>query len=44
VLDDGSWVGYRLSGTGLVGRVYSEVRSEPDLEKLTAAAKRWIFE
>jgi phosphoglucomutase len=44
VLDDGSWVGYRLSGTEPVGRVYSEARSKPDLEKLNAAAKQWIFE
>ncbi|MGC2327135.1 MAG: phosphoglucomutase/phosphomannomutase family protein, partial [Candidatus Sulfotelmatobacter sp.] len=38
VLDDGSWVCYRLSGTEPVVRVYSEARSEPDLEKLSAAA------
>jgi len=44
VLDDGSWVCYRLSGTEPVVRVYSEARSEPDLEKLSAAAKQWIFE
>src|SRR3954468_14064331 len=41
---DGSWVCYRLSGTEPVVRVYSEARSEPDLEKLSAAAKQWIFE
>ena len=44
VLDDGSWVCYHLSRTEPVGRVYSEARSEPDLEKLSAAAKQWIFE
>jgi alpha-D-glucose phosphate-specific phosphoglucomutase len=44
VLDDGSWVCYRLSGTEPVVRVYSEARSEPDIEKLSAAAKQWIFE
>jgi phosphoglucomutase len=44
VLDDGSWVCYRLSGTEPVVRVYSEARSERDLEKLSAAAKQWIFE
>ena len=44
VLDDGSWVCYRLSGTEPVVRVYSEARSEDGLEKLSAAAKRWIFE
>ena len=44
VLDDGSWICYRLSGTEPVVRVYSEARSELDLEKLSAAAKQWIFE
>jgi phosphoglucomutase len=44
VFEDGSWVCYRLSGTEPVVRVYSEARSEPDLEKLATAAKRWIFE
>jgi phosphomannomutase len=44
VLDDGYWVCHHLSGTEPVGRVYSEARSEPDLEKLGAAAKQWIFE
>jgi phosphomannomutase len=39
VLDVGSWGCYRLSGTEPVERVYSEARSEPDLEKLSAAAK-----
>ena len=44
VLDDGSWVCYRLSGTEPVVRVYSEASSEPALAKLSAAAKQWIFE
>ena len=44
VLDDGSWICYCLSGTEPVVRVYSEARSELDLEKLSAAAKQWIFE
>ena len=44
VLDDGSWVCYRLSGTEPVVRVYSEASSQPALEKLSAAAKQWIFE
>lgn len=44
LLGDGSWVCYRLSGTEPVVRVYSEARSEKDLEKLSAAAKQWIFE
>ena len=44
VLDDGSWVCYRLSGTEPVVRVYSEAPSEHSLQKLSAAAKQWIFE
>jgi phosphoglucomutase len=44
VFEDGSWVCYRLSGTEPVVRVYSEARSEGGLEKLSAAAKQWIFE
>ncbi len=42
--EDGSWVCYRLSGTEPVVRVYSEARSERGLEKLSTAAKTWIFE
>ena len=42
--DDGSWVCYRLSGTESVVRVYSEARDAAGLEKLSAAAKQWIFE
>src|SRR5205085_7980731 len=44
VIDDGSWVCYRLSGTEPVVRAYSEARSEDGLEKLSAAAKQWIFD
>jgi phosphoglucomutase len=44
VFGDGSWVCYRLSGTEPVVRVYSEARSQGGLEKLSAAAKEWIFE
>ncbi|MBZ5647312.1 MAG: phosphoglucomutase/phosphomannomutase family protein [Acidobacteriia bacterium] len=43
VLDDGSWVCYRLSGTEPVVRVYSEVRSAADLDKLAPVARDWIF-
>jgi phosphoglucomutase len=41
---DGSWVCYRLSGTEPVVRVYSEASSQQELQKLSAAAKQWIFE
>src|SRR2546421_11522722 len=44
ILDDGSWVCYRVSGTEPVVRVYSEASSKEALEKLSAAAKKWIFE
>ena len=44
VFSDGSWVCYRLSGTEPVVRVYSEARSTQGLEKLSAAAKSWIFD
>ena len=44
VFDDGSWVCYRLSGTEPVVRVYTEARSDRGLEKLSTAAKSWIFE
>jgi len=44
VLDDGSWVCYRLSGTEPVVRVYSEARSPEGLQKLSAAAKQWVIE
>ena len=41
---DGSWVCYRLSGTEPVVRVYSEAGSKEELQKLSVAAKQWIFE
>jgi phosphoglucomutase len=44
VFSDGSWVCYRLSGTEPVVRVYTEARSEKGLEKLSTAARHWIFE
>jgi phosphomannomutase len=44
VLDDGSWLCYRVSGTEPVVRVYTEARSQDGLRKLSAAAKEWIFE
>jgi alpha-D-glucose phosphate-specific phosphoglucomutase len=44
VFADSSWVCYRLSGTEPVVRVYSEASSPAELEKLSAAAKQWIFQ
>jgi len=44
VCEDGSWACYRVSGTEPVVRVFSEAGSEPELEKLSAADKQWIFE
>ncbi|HTC94105.1 MAG TPA: phosphoglucomutase/phosphomannomutase family protein [Terriglobales bacterium] len=43
VLEDGSWLCFRLSGTEPVVRIYSEARSEEDLQKLSAAAKEWVL-
>jgi len=43
VLDDGSWVAYRMSGTEPVVRVYTEARSESDSAKLSEAAKNWVL-
>ena len=44
VCQDGAWVCYRLSGTEPVVRVYTEAGSEQELERMSAAAKQWIFE
>jgi len=44
VLDDDSWVCYRLSGTEPVVRVYAEARSAEGLKKLMKAAEKWVFE
>jgi len=44
VLDDGSWVCYRMSGTEPVVRVYTEARSQEDSGKLTSAAKQWVMD
>jgi alpha-D-glucose phosphate-specific phosphoglucomutase len=38
ILDDGSWVCYRLSGTEPVVRAYTEARNERDMEALRTAA------
>jgi phosphoglucomutase len=44
ILEDGSWVCYRLSGTEPVVRVYSEARKQSDSEPLSKAAKDWVLE
>ncbi len=43
ILEDGSWVCYRLSGTEPVVRAYSEARSEQDMEALKAAAEKFVM-
>lgn len=43
LLEDGSWVCYRLSGTEPVVRVYSESRKESELQPLSDAAKAWVM-
>lgn len=43
ILEDGSWVCYRLSGTEPVVRAYTEARSEKDMESLRAAAKEFVM-
>jgi phosphomannomutase len=43
LLEDGSWVLFRLSGTEPVCRLYCEARSEQGLEELAAAARRFLF-
>ena len=43
ILDDGSWVCYRLSGTEPVVRAYTETRSESDLQPLRSAAEKFVL-
>ena len=43
VLDDGSWVCYRLSGTEPVVRAYTESRDESEMAALSAAAKDFVL-
>jgi len=43
ILEGGSWVCYRLSGTEPVVRAYTEARSEHDLIALSAAAKAFVL-
>ena len=42
IMDDGSWVCYRVSGTEPVVRIYSEASSEKGLDTLAAAARDLI--
>jgi phosphoglucomutase len=42
ILDDGSWVCYRLSGTEPVVRAYTEARNEKDMESLKTAAENFV--
>ena len=43
VLEDGSWVCYRLSGTEPVVRAYTESRSQDQMAALSAAAKDFVL-
>ena len=43
VLDDGSWVCYRLSGTEPVVRAYTEARNEHEMEALRTAAEKFVL-
>ncbi len=44
ILEDGSWVCYRLSGTEPVVRAYTEARSEKDMVALRSAAERFVLD
>ncbi len=43
ILEDGSWVCYRLSGTEPVVRAYTEARSEQDTQALRTAAEQFVM-
>ena len=43
ILDDGSWVCYRLSGTEPVVRAYTEARSEKDMESLRVVSEKFVM-
>jgi phosphomannomutase len=43
ILDDGSWVCYRLSGTEPVVRAYTEVRNQQDSKALGLAAEKFVL-
>jgi phosphoglucomutase len=44
ILEDGSWVCYRLSGTEPVVRAYTEARNQQDMEALRVAAEKFVLE
>jgi phosphoglucomutase len=44
ILEDGSWVCYRLSGTEPVVRAYTEARRAQDTAALKAAAEKFVLE
>jgi alpha-D-glucose phosphate-specific phosphoglucomutase len=43
ILEDGSWVCYRLSGTEPVVRAYTEARNQQDMEALRSAAEKFVL-
>jgi len=43
ILEDGSWVCYRLSGTEPVVRAYTEAVSEAGMEALRSAAEKFVL-
>jgi phosphomannomutase len=43
ILDDGSWVCYRLSGTEPVVRAYTEARNEHEMLALRSAAEKFVL-
>ena len=43
ILDDGSWVCYRLSGTEPVVRAYTEARNQDEMEALRTAAEKFVL-
>lgn len=42
ILEDGSWVGFRLSGTEPVVRCYAEANSQPKLQQLIKAGQKIV--
>ncbi len=44
ILDDGSWLLFRESGTEPIVRIYAEAHSEPDLKELVEEGKKFIFD